>query len=387
MPERPDRWLVLAHQATNSGAPRVLLEVLRAVRAARGPQWQCEILLDRDGPLAGELATFGPLHCLTPAWAEGSGLVARVLRGLVDRPWLKPRRLRRLIGAWQQQGGGVIYSNTATNGRLLAALPSGVGPVITHVHELEYGLQRFNRPRDLATTLARTDRFIAVSTAVKTDLLARGVPADRVTIVPNFLSSLPAPAAVAAARSEVCRRLGLAAATRIVLGCGHVDPLKGTDLFVAMITQLTTQGTPVIGVWLGGDIDRHYARRVRQTAVSQVRFVGEVTDPELYYAASDLVTITSRVESFSRVALEAGALGRPVLAFAEARGPADLLPDVALVPEMTGAAMAAAAARLLKDEAAAGLLGQELRNRIATGYLAKHWTEHLLRMTAEVRHA
>jgi glycosyltransferase involved in cell wall biosynthesis len=306
---------------------------------------------------------------------------------LVDRPWLKPRRLRRLIGAWQRQGGGVIYSNTATNGRLLAALPSGVGPVITHVHELEYGLQRFNRPRDLATTLARTDRFIAVSTAVKADLLARGVPTDRVTIVPNFLSSLPAPVAMAAARSEVCRRLGLAAATRIVLGCGHVDPLKGTDLFVAMITQLTSQGTPVIGVWLGGDIDRHYARRVRQMAGSQVKFVGEVNDPELYYAASDLVTITSRVESFSRVALEAGALGRPVLAFAEARGPADLLPAVALVPEMTGAAMAAAAARLLQDEAAAGLLGQELRSKIANGFLAKHWTEHLLRVTAEVKHA
>ncbi len=384
MPDWADRWLVLAHEATNSGAPRMLLEILRAVRAARGPRWQCEILLDRGGPLAGELATFGPLHRLTPAWAEGSEPLARLLRGWVDRPWLKPRRLRRMVQAWRRQGGGVIYSNTATNGRLLAALPAGAGPVVSHVHELEYGLRRFNRPRDLAATLARTQRFVAVSTAVAADLRARGIPAERVTIVPNFLSSLPAPAAVPAARAEVGRRLGLASATRIVVGCGHVDPLKGTDLFVDMIAQLATQpGGPVMGVWLGGDIDRHFARHVREKAGPTVRFVGEVADPDLYYAASDLVTVTSRVESFSRVALEAGALGRPVLAFAAARGPADLLPAAALVPELTGAAMAAAAARLLQDAAAAGFLGEELRARIATGFLAEHWTEHLLQVTAE----
>lgn len=383
-----DRWLVLAHEATNSGAPRMLLEVLRAVRAARGPRWQCEILLDRGGPLTAELATFGPLHRLTPPWAEGPRPLARILRGWVDRPWLKPRRLRRLVHAWQQQGGGVIYSNTATNGRLLAALPTGAGPVVTHVHELEYGLQRFNRPCDLAVTLARTQRFVAVSTAVATDLRARGVPAERVAIVPNFLATLPAQPATSVARAEVCRRLGLEPATRIVLGCGHVDPLKGTDLFVAMITQLATQpGGPVMGVWLGGDIDRDYARRAREMAGPRVRFAGEVSDPGIYYAASDLVTVTSRVESFSRVALEAGALGRPVLAFAAARGPADLLPPAALVPEMTAEAMAAAATPLLHDAATAEHLGQELRARIAAGFLAEHWTDRLLRVTREAGHA
>ena len=388
MPDRSDRWLVLAHEATNSGAPRMLVEVLRAVRAAQGAQWQCEILLDRGGPLTSELATFGPLHRLTPRWAEGPRPLARILRGLIDRPWLKPHRLRRLVRAWQQSGGGVIFSNTATNGRLLSALPTGAGPVVTHVHELEYGLQRFNRPRDLAATLARTQRFVAVSTAVATDLRARGVPAERVTVVPNFLATLPPSPAVPLARAEVCRRLGLAPTTRIVLGCGHVDPLKGTDLFVAMIAQLATQpGGPVIGVWLGGDIDRRYAQRVRELAGPRVRFVGEVADPDLYYAASDLVTVTSRVESFSRVALEAGAMGRPVLAFAAARGPADLLPPAALVPEMTAAAMSAAATPLLLDAAIAELLGRELRARIAAGFLAEHWTDRLLQVTREVVHA
>ena len=68
------------------------------------------------------------------------------------------------------------------------------------------------------------------------------------------------------------------------------------------------------------------------------RFVGETEDCARYFAASEIVTVTSRVESFSRVALEAGALGRPVLCFAAARGPADLVAADSLVGELSAAA-------------------------------------------------
>ncbi len=380
-----DRWLVLAHEATNSGAPRMLLEVLRGVRAARGPDWRCEILLDHGGPLAEELATLGPVQRLTPGWAEGMDPLARSVRFLVDRPWLKPRRLRRAVRNWKAQGGGVIYSNTATNGRLLAELPAAAGPVITHVHELEYSLQRFNRPQDLAATLDRTNLFLAVSTAVAADLRARGVSAERVLVVPNFLPELPAWPDVVAAHAEVCRRLQLAPETRLITGCGHIDPLKGTDLFVDAVKQVAAStNEPVAGVWLGGDIDRHFAQRVRSAAGGCMHFIGEVPDAALYFAASEVVAVTSRVESFSRVALEAAALGRPVLAYAAARGPADLLPAEALISELSAEAMATAVARVLADPAGARRQGESLRRCVAGGFLAKHWIGRLLDAVAEV---
>jgi glycosyltransferase involved in cell wall biosynthesis len=380
-----DRWLVLAHEATNSGAPRMLLEVLRGVRAARGPDWRCEILLDRGGPLTEELATLGTVQRLTPPWAEGMDPLARSLRLLVDRPWLKPRRLRRAVHAWQAQKGGLIYSNTATNGRLLAELPASAGPVITHVHELEYSLQRFNRPQDLAATLARTNLFLAVSTAVAADLRARGVPAERVMVMPNFLPVLPALPDAAAAQAEVCRRLQLAPETRLITGCGHIDPLKGTDLFVEMVNQVAAStAAPVAGVWLGGDIDRRFAQQVRSAAGAWMHFIGEVADPALYFAASEVVAVTSRVESFSRVALEAAALGRPVLAYAAARGPADLLPPEALITKLDAAAMAAAVTGVLADPEGSRRRGEALRRRVAVGFLAEQWIGRLLAAVAEV---
>lgn len=380
-----DRWLVLAHEATNSGAPRMLLEVLRGVRAARGLDWRCDILLDRGGPLAEELATIGQVQRLTPPWAEGMAPLARSLRTLVDRPWLKPRRLHRAVRTWQAQGGGVIYSNTATNGRLLAELPVSAGPVVTHVHELEYSLQRFNRPQDLAATLARTSLFLAVSTAVAADLRARGVPAERVKVVPNFLPELPALPDVAAAQAEVCRRLRLAPETRLITGCGHIDPLKGTDLFVDVVNQVAASSAgPLAGVWLGGDIDRRFAQRVRSAAGGCMHFIGEVPDPALFFSASEVVTVTSRVESFSRVALEAAALGRPVLAFAAARGPADLLPPDALITELSAEAMAAAVTAALADPAGSRRQGESLRRRVAGEFLAAQWIGRLLAAVEEV---
>jgi glycosyltransferase involved in cell wall biosynthesis len=378
-------WLVLAHEATNSGAPRMLLEVLRGMRTTQGADWACEILLDRGGPLVAELASCGPVHRLSHPAAEGAGLGAKAVRGLVDRPWLKPRRLQARVRDWCARGGRVIYSNTATNGRLLAALPAEAGPVITHVHELAYGLRRFNRPRDLAVTLARTDLFLAVSSAVMADLRELGVPAEKCMLLPNFLPALPALPDRVAARAEAGRRLGLAPEARLVTGCGHIDPLKGTDLFVEMASRLRAEGGPPVAfAWLGGAIDRDFAARVQAAGNSVVHFVGEVTDPALYFSASEIVVVSSRVESFSRVALEAGALGRPVLAFAAARGPADLLARAELVPELSAEAMAAAVNEWLASPGQAEAAGAALRERIAQRFLAEHWIGELLARITEV---
>jgi len=261
-------------------------------------------------------------------------------------------------------------------------------PLVSHVHELAYGLHRFNRPQDLAATLARTDLFLAVSSAVMTDLAALGVPVGKCMLLPNFLTILPPLPDQVAARAEVGRRLGLSPEARLVVGCGHIDPLKGTDLFVAMAARVRTSGgLPVAFVWLGGVIDREFAARVQRAAGASVYFVGEVADPGIYFAASEIVTVTSRVESFSRVVLEAGALGRPVLAFAAARGPADLLTDRELVPELSAEAMAVVVSAWLGAPEQARLAGAALRDRIAGNFLADHWIGALLARIAEVSRA
>jgi glycosyltransferase involved in cell wall biosynthesis len=377
--DRKARWLVIAHEASNSGAPLMLLAVLNGVRKALGPEWECEMIFNRGGPLLGDFAKLGRVHKVCPDWMEGAGVWVRGLRAL-RRLWpFKPAFFVRSVEDWRAQGGGIVYSNTGTNGWLLAALPEGAGPVVSHVHELGYGLRRFNLPWEWRSTLRRTDLFLAVSAAVKADLVALGAEEGRIRRVANFITDVPAVPDKAVAREAVCRQLGLPVGTRLVTTCGHIDHVKGTDLFVDVAKMFADAGPagPVF-VCVGGDGDGRFAREVRERSAGVVKFVGEVKDPEFYFAASEVVLVTSRVESFCRVVLEAGALGRPVLAFAAARGPAEVLPVEALVSELSAEAMAWALRGLLSDEAKAAQAGAQLRQRIIEGFTSDRWISAIL---------
>lgn len=390
----PDPWLFVSHQATNSGAPRMLLEVMRGMRRYAGASWTCETLLAaagsrNAGTVIDALARFGRVRTLSSPRAEAGSRLARAL----DRCLWQRVRLARWRAEWRKAPPDLIYANTITNGRILTALRSLPCPVITHVHELSYSIQRFVRPRELAAVLRCTDHFFAVSHAVVDDLVALGAARQRVTRIPNFLAELPAEPEGEAAKREIGHRLKLPEAAQIVTGCGHIDWLKGTDRFVQLAAAcLESTSRPLAFVWVGGEIDRGFAARV-QTEVrdrglsGKVLFVGAVSDPSLFFAASDLVIVPSRVESFSRVALEAGALGRPVIAYAGARGPADLLPAELLVAEPTARAMAQSVTRFLDDTAARENAGAGLRRRIAAEFLAEKWMAKIAAIVAEVRRA
>jgi glycosyltransferase involved in cell wall biosynthesis len=386
-----ERWLVISHEATNSGAPRMLLQILRGVSALRGAEWKCEILLRRGGVLEPEFARLGPVHLLPHPWAEGRSLRAGIYRKFFDRPWIQPRRLFRWIRHWEGAGFDLVYNNTATNSYLVPAARRLGCPIVTHVHELGCAMRRFNTPAALAQTLMNTDRFIAVSPSVMADLVDCGAPADRVTVVPNFLPKLPAEPD-AAARAALRQQLGLPADAWVVTGCGHVDHIKGTDLFVEVAAVLKGRiRRPLCFTWIGGVTDARFARSVRRLVrrrgVSDVvRFIGAVEEPAPWFGASDVVAVTSRFESFSLVALESAALGRPVVGFAGARGLASVLGGSSLLAaDHDPAAMASIVLSLLENTVYAQDVGQRLRSRVGAEFLATPRIREILSVTGELR--
>jgi len=366
----------------------MLLDIVRGVRAAKGADWDCEIIFDHGGALREEFGSLGRVRVLSHPWTEGPGLHARLLRRVGKRVPFKARRFAGWLREWQKGGDGLIYSNTGTNGQLLAAIPRGIR-VVSHIHELAYGLRRFCSARELSATLSRTDMFLAVSSATASDLSDLGVSNDRVARISNFVMTMPELADLTVARGEVCRRLGLPAVTRLICGCGHADWLKGLDLFVGIANKIVRNGeNPPTFLWLGGNLHRRFARtamgKLSDAARPFVHFIGEVDDASPYFAASEVVLVPSRIENFSRVALEAGALARPVLAFAAARGLADLLDSDCVVSEMTESAMAAALEALLTDPVDAALKGARLRDRIAKEFTAEKWIGEIIRTVEKV---
>ncbi|MSP22697.1 MAG: glycosyltransferase family 1 protein [Dehalococcoidia bacterium] len=165
----------------------------------------------------------------------------------------------------------------------------------------------------------QVDRVVA-ATAHERQLLRQiyRVPAERVAVIPlgvdlEVFRSRDAGTARAA--------LGIAAGARVLLAVGRLEPLKGFDILIRALAQLTDDDE-VILLLAGGD-ERSAPERERLEAVARevvvadrVRFLGAVPHQELaqYYNAADVVVVPSFYESFGLVALEAMASGVPVVA-------------------------------------------------------------------------
>ena len=100
-----------------------------------------------------------------------------------------------------------------------------------------------------------------------------------------------------------------------------------------------------------------------------VEFVGEVDDVRPYLASADLVVLPSYREGIPRVAMEASAMGVPVVAY-DIRGMREVVdPDLGLlVPRGDRAALGAVVDALLADPVRRAELGVRSRRRVVARY-------------------
>lgn len=132
-------------------------------------------------------------------------------------------------------------------------------------------------------------------------------------------------------RPQARRALELPGDGTLLLTVGRIQPLKGIDVAVRALAELTARGNAAVGapyrmVIVGGPSGPHgeeeYARLRR--LVDDLSVAGQVSmvppqPHELlssFYRAADVCLVPSRSESFGLVALEAGACGTPVVASA-----------------------------------------------------------------------
>ncbi len=360
--------LVLAHEATVTGAPMNLLHLLRWVRDHT--EVEVEVALLAGGPMWSrfeEVATVSELPC--------PEVVADLLAA---RPVVVPRRLR----AWFRQRADVdlVYLNSISSTTFLPFLAPDP-PVVVHVHELEVALRTWFAPRSLEVFRNRPDRWIAASGAVRRVLLDElALPEERVLLHHEFID-----AAAIAARDrdlrlhERLRNQGdVPADAAVVLGMGTFDWRKGADLFVPLAAEVARRRRePVQFVWVGGDFhqpewfqldsDRQRAR------VERVSFVGPVADPVPWLQLADVFALTSHEDPYPLVALEAGAAATPVVTYrnggavellaaagdAAARGVADHLDLNGLVDRILA---------LLDDADLRGRAGRQLQDRVRAAH-------------------
>lgn len=217
----------------------------------------------------------------------------------------------------------------------------------------------YNVVENFARLLA--DRAVLVAEAQRRGLLARLVR-RRTRVIHNAVD-LAAPTKISSPGSaDVRRTLGLEPDDRLVVAVGRLSPEKGLDVLLDALALNTDPPGQRLHVALVGDGPERnrLADRVRRLHLQhRVHLVGHSATPGDYLMAADLVVLPSRSEGIANVALEAMALGRPLVATAVGGTP-EVVPDgVAglLVPPESPAALAAAMLRVLSDNTLARRLG------------------------------
>jgi D-inositol-3-phosphate glycosyltransferase len=144
------------------------------------------------------------------------------------------------------------------------------------------------------------------------------VPADRVSVIPLGVAL---DQFVPGDRSAARAKLGIAEDERVLLSIGRIQPLKGLDILVRSLREITDRERLSLLI-VGGDeaagpeIDRLRGIAEEVGVTDLLRWVGPVPHEELpaYYNAADVVVMPSFYESFGLVAVEAMACGTPVVA-------------------------------------------------------------------------
>ncbi len=226
---------------------------------------------------------------------------------------------------------------------------------------------RFDRQlwgaRFLLPMALRSDRFIALNTAVADELRSVGVPRERIVSIPNGVSMEGI-----VAKSDY----SLVGRAHVVF-VGRLHEQKGLTTLVDAIAELHRHRPDSVEVTLVGegpyrtDLDAH----VRRLGLSEVvHMPGESADVTTTLRGADVFVLPSRAEGLSNALLEAMAHGLPVVV-SDIPGNSDVVEhdrDGLRFVSGDHHALADCLAALAADEALRARLGSHARATIEARY-------------------
>lgn len=237
-------------------------------------------------------------------------------------------------------------------------------PVVTTVHSIlsqDYPspVSRFINSFTERVGAYFTAHFIAVSRFIGDYLIASGIPKEKVSVIYNGID--PTPWERWAGDTSFRSRFGIEPTAPLFGIIARLHPVKGHRYFLEAAHQVVQQFPEARFVIIGsGFYWQEIDSLIRKYGLTEhcIR-TGFLTDTGPAYAALDCLVISSLSEGFGLTALEAAALGKPVIASRVGAIP-EIISDGEtgfLVPPADSAALAKAMIRLLQNPRAGRRLG------------------------------
>jgi glycosyltransferase involved in cell wall biosynthesis len=302
------------------------------------------------------------------------GVAVRALR-LPARAYLQEyRELAALAG---HEGIQLVHSHGYRSDLIATRAARARGlPTVSTVHGFTGGDWK-NRlyERLQRAALKRIDRVVAVSRTLADELTRRGVPRERIVILPNAW----APARPALPREEARAVLGLDPAATVIGWVGRLQREKGPDVMLEALAGLA--GDEISLSMLGVGRERARLERAAAERGLAVRFHGLVPDAGRLMRAFDCYVLSSRTEGTPIALFEAMGAGTPVVTTAVGGVP-DVVgeAEALLVPPDAPEVLARVIRQVLREPAAAAQRAAQARVRLLERYAPGPWIERHIQL-------
>jgi glycosyltransferase involved in cell wall biosynthesis len=303
------RILLISHALNPSGAPRALLELL--MNKPENFDYTIYLLGLRFNDLEKEFEKYvDDIKIITPFPKKNSFI------DLFQRTIAIPK----IIYYFLKVKPNIVIINSAANSRalIISRLLKKIYnyKVILYVHEYEETFRAFKFLRKKSICLA--DKILVVNKDQKKWIREELGCVKDIFVVPNGISfektnflSMEIP------EHEFQSFIGKY--KFVVSTVGFLTKIKGYDLFLNIIKALKRNsdiGFAIIGDFLYEKEKQEFITSLRLEGLDKrVYITGIVSNPYKYLKYSNCIAITSRSETFSRVALESMSLGIPIVAF------------------------------------------------------------------------
>jgi glycosyltransferase involved in cell wall biosynthesis len=310
------RILFIGHEATRTGAPLVLLNVIKKLKLAN---YRCDILLLNGGKLEQEYRSLADKTI-------SANIDSFIIRGLAKVFNQYPEKIAafKLFYKTKFKKYDLIYANSVTTLIMAVELKKRYQiRILLHVHELEYAINYFVGNIQFNELSGSIDHFVAVSEAVKDILVNRyGIDPEIIDVIYPYPDQ-PGELFV----HETKDKLGISKDTFVIGGAGQMSWTKGVDIFMLIAKEFArqTKNKDYKFIWVGGfpktkhESEQFFLEK-NKLEPANILFTGEVNNSYDYFTCFSVFLLTSKEESFSLVAVENALLKKPVICFEKCGG-------------------------------------------------------------------
>ncbi|MCE9518728.1 MAG: glycosyltransferase [Verrucomicrobia bacterium] len=367
-----DVIVMVTHEMMRTGAPLILLEIIRQMKARHAARI---VLLSLKA--GGQLTNSFQEHC------------EAVIDGIETALNSAPEESAALLALLRTRSASpTALVNSLCSMKLAVALQRSGFEVCSLIHEYPFAFtpEHVKKLFSVTTELIFPckDVEIAFRRLGQLPRTSTSRPTAKVTLLPQGCYMLeqepPDPTEVEALRTRYREEFNIGREDRVVFSCGTMDSRKGFDWFGALMrsyARSSPHGAATHFIWAGRVADEdlffHLKHELRESGViGNFHHLDDLADTRAAFQLADVFVLCSRIDPFPSVVLEAWANGVPVIGFDRCQGCADIIKETefgVVVPYLDENRTARAVDMVLADS--------QLRARVqeeGPTYVARHFS-------------